>query len=280
MSPIFRAWFFLSVFSMTLIVFGHSLGGREGLLISLVLVLATNSFIFLFEDRRILTLFKATPVEGRDPYGLQPMVHRLSLKARISTPIIYLIESPSPQTAVLGQGIKNGVILITSGLTKKLNPDELEAILAHQIVSLKNLNTLAYSVASFLSSCIIAVTGTLDFLLRTIMVEKKNLRSAASQIFTRAALPFISLVLRISVRPSFYLHADFGASQLIAEPKSLARALWKLDSFANTIPLSVPISAGPKFIVNPLTQAGWMSSFNTHPETKERIERLIGYYPI
>ncbi len=280
MSNVTKAWAFLAVMSLTLIVLGHAFGGREGLMLALVLVLGMNSYIYFYEDRRVVNLFEGRNLEGQDPWGIGEMSRRLSVKARISVPKIVILEKSAPQAAVVGRSLTNGTIILTEGLIRKLTVEELEAVIAYQVASIRTLNTLAFAVGSFLASAGLFVTGALDTFLRFLIVERKNHRTFVSQLFTRTASPVISLILRGSIRPSFYLAADRLAATLIRDPRQLALALWKLDSFATTSPLMPPLSAAHVFIVSPLTITRWTRRYTTQPSTARRIQGLIGYYPI
>jgi len=280
MSNVTKAWSFLAIMSLTLIVLGHYAAGREGLMLALILVLGVNSYIYFYEDRRILALFSGQLLEGQDPYGVCDIAKRLATKARISTPKIVVLNEQAPQAAVVGRSLTHGTLILTEGLIRKLTPAELEGVIAYQIASIRTLNTLAFAVGSFLASTCLIVTGTLDLALRILIVERKSNRTAVSQLFTRAAAPFIGLLLRASIHASFYLSADQLASQLIREPRDLAYALWKLDSYSDTLPLAAPLSAAHVFIVSPLKALPWTRRLAAQPATPIRIKRLIGYFPI
>ncbi len=280
MNQIVRAWSFLTLFSITLIVLGHRWGGRDGLLLALIVVLATNSFIYFYEDRRILKRFGGHLVEGQDPYGLNEMVRRLSVKARIAVPSLVVLNDTAPQAGALGRNIGNGVLILTEGVIKKLTHAELEAVIAYQIASIRNLNTLAFAVGSFMASFCFLISESLDFCVRVLIVEKKNRQSPVTQIFTRLLSPLIGMILRVSVRPSFYLAADHLATQLLGDPKHLATAIWKLGSYADTRPFHSPLSSAHIFIVSPLREMRWTRLVATHPPIATRVRQLIGYYPV
>lgn len=280
MKSVTKAWMFLSLLSITLIVLGHHYGGREGLLIALVLTLSINSFIYFYEDRRVLAKLGGHELEGQESYNLHERARRLAVRARVPTPRIVLLAHASPQAGVVGRGITHGTIILTEGLLKKFSYAEVEAIMAYQIACIASLNTLAFAVGSFIASVFLFITETLDLFLRILIVEKKNPQTYISQAFTRLCAPLIGLTLKLSIRPSFYSSADQLASQLISDPKTLARALWKLQSYAETLPFHPPESTAHMFIVTPLPRSSWSRWLITHPQPEERIRNLIGYYPI
>lgn len=280
MRSVTKAWAFLAFLSLTLIVLGHHFGGREGLLFSLILALGLNSFVYFYEDRRVLSRLMGREVEGQDSSGLREMARRLAVKARIPMPRIVLLPSRAPQAAVVGRGFTHGTIVLTQGALEKFSRPEIEAIMAYQISCIRSLNTLAFAVGSFVASIGLFITEALDMGVRILIVEKKNPKAFASQIFTRLFAPFIGAVLRLSIHSSFYSAADIQAAQLISDPRILARVLWKLESFSETLPYSPPASTAHMFIVTPLTTTQWSKWLITQPKVEKRIRRLIGYYPI
>ena len=280
MNQVARAWGFLSIASITLIGIGHHFGGRNGLLLALIGVLAANSLIYFYEDRRILHQFLGQVVEGQDPFGLNETVRRLSVKARIAPPRIVIVADTAPQAAALGRNVSSGTLILTEGLIRKLTPAELEAVLAYQIASIRTSNTLAFAVGSFVSAGLLGLGETLDVFLRILIVEKKNENMPVTQIFTRLLTPMIGAVLSLSVRQSAYLAADDLASHLLGDSKPLASALWKLNCFSNTQPFATSIASAHIFIVSPLNPKKWARRAAAQPQIETRIRRLIGYYPI
>lgn len=280
MSNAIKSWSFLFLLSLTLIVFGHMALGREGLLIGLVIGLGINSYVYFFEDKRIISHFQGQSLEGQDPWGLLSLSRKLSAKMRIPNPKIVVLNDAAPQALVVGRSLTTGTLILTEGLLRRLTPQETEAVMAYLLACIKNLNTLAFAVGSFLASSLLAITETLDLMLRFVMVEKKNPDYALSQVFTRMAAPLIGLLLRISIRPSFYFNADKLAGELTGDAKIVAQTLWKLHSYSSTEPFTAPLSISHMFVVNPLTRQTWTRYFHAQPSVERRIRSLVGHYPI
>lgn len=275
-----KAWAFLGLISVILILVGHALLEREGLLFGLMLALGINSYIYFYESRRLLRQFNGRRLEGRDPWGLLESARDLAEKAKVSAPEILIISDPSPQSFVVGQTLTSGTILITQGLLEKLTPQEVRALLALQIAHIKNLNTLIFSIGSFVCSFLLFFSEALDTGLRFLIVEKKNPNYALSHIFTIIISPLAGALLRLCVRPQIYYTADKIAASWLENPKVLADAFWKLQSYSATLPYSAPLFTSHMFVLNPLTRSNWLRHFDCQPPTSERIKSLIGYYPI
>lgn len=280
MNNVTKAWVFLGALSLGLILGGHFLLGREGLLLGLGLALGLNSFVYFYEDRRIVAMFPNHLLEGADPWGLIRTTERLASRAKLPVPRIVVIPSQAPQSLVVGRSLNNGTILITEGLLEKLNRHEIEAVIAYQLATIKTLNILAFSVGSFVSSIFLFIASALDFLLRFLIVEKKNPNYALSHIFTRVSAPFVGALLRLGIRPNLYMTADALAARWTNDPKTLAEVLWKLQSFSSTLPFTAPLSTSHMFVVNPLPLKGWTRHFQAQPSIEKRVRSLIGYYPI
>jgi len=273
-----RAWLVLLAISIGLIALGQSLGHRDGLLLSVALALSINGLLFFYGDIRLAPLLEVQEIEGQDPWGLLEQVRTLSDRARIKTPRVFLIPSSSPQSLVIGRSIKNGKIFLTEGLLERLTPEELRAILCFHVACIKNLSTLSFTVGSALADAVLVVGRAFDKIVRAIMGRHPG--PITSSMGTWLVAPLAASLIHITVNKRDYLAADALAAKLVGDPKILATALWKLHSYSFTRPFSAPAAAAPFFVVNPLTRRGWNRYFHAQPSTRERILRLIGYYPL
>jgi heat shock protein HtpX len=280
MNTALKSWSFLLVLSVTLIVCGHLALGRGGLLVGLVLALGMNCYVYFFEARRVVQSLGGRPVEGQEPWGVLPRLRSLAAKMRLPIPRVVILRTKSPQALVVGRSLTQGTVLVTEGLLEKLNNDEIEALLAYLLACMQNMNTLAFSVGSFLASTLLSLTGVLDAILRVLIVEKKNPNSRVSQFFTRLGAPLAGLLVRLSVRPGRYFDADRRAASVVESPQTVASLLWKLDSYSKTAPYTCPLPVSHMFVVNPLTASSWNRYFHAQPKVDRRILALVGHYPI
>ena len=280
MSGSTKAWIFLSALAATLIIIGQSVWGRQGLLWALVISLAVNALIYFMGDSRILHLFPGEEIEGQDPWRVQAAVKELTQKARIPEPRVILLASDSPQGFAVGRNLGRSTLFVTKGLIERLDYRDLKAVIAFEMATIQRQDTFVFSVGSFFAGSALAVTGLFDSAFRLVIGAKKNSHSYQSQFFTTLLAPAIALFLRFSISPKNYFSIDQLAASWLKSPNDLANALWKLDSYSKTIPMSVPESTAQFFIVTPLRQKGWTRHLIAQPSTKDRIRRLIGYYPI
>ena len=251
MNSSIKTYSVLTSLFLTLLVSSYLWLGRPGLLWGFLACLLLHWFIYFHSDKRLIHLFSARKLEGRDPWRLLEILEKLSQKARIPTPQVYIVTCPSLNAFSIARHHKHSAIIISESIPQTFTPDELEAVLAHEVACIKRLDTIAMSVSSALMS------GPF-FLL----------------------FPITALIRRFIVTPKTYFAIDSLAAKLTNSPKNLAQALWKLQSYASTQNLNVPISTAHLFIVNPLTKAYYARYFQAQPPVEKRIQKLIGYFPI
>lgn len=280
MSNVTKSWFLIGLFSLTILILGHKIGGREGLLWSMIFSLGINCFIYFFASKNIINVFSTREIEGQDPWGVLLKTRVLANKARVPTPKVTVLHNKSPQAFAMGRNSYHAQIVLTDGLLNILDAEELNAILAYQIAIIKKQDLLAFTLASLISKILLKTTSILDAIFRWIIVEKNRPESTLGQIFTKSLSPVFGAILKLTVSQKTYFVADELAAELCGNSQKLASALWKLDSYSYTKPFVAPIFTSHLFVVNPLTKKSWTRYFHAQPTTKVRIEKLIGYYPI
>lgn len=266
MSNLTKVWIFILGTAFLLLVLGYQLGDRLGLLISFAIALAINILIFFFGDQKIISLLKAQPLLGQDPYGVLPVTQALAQKLKVPLPKVYLFESELPTSFTIGHSWQNPSLGFSSSLLKKLNPQEIECVIAHQLCRIKRWDSFAYSVTSTLANTLLGLGQFLDRLL-------------PFRLFTSLLVPLSWLVIKAIVRDSNIYLNDQEASKVIPDRFLLGKTLWKLQGYAENRPLDLPPCMGHLFIVDP--QASATKNFFTdfHPTIEARLSRLIGYYP-
>lgn len=275
-----KTWTLLSALSLTLIMMSHAWAGRQGLLWGVIIALSINCIIYFYNELLLEGLFPGRVVEGQNPWGLIQTARHFSAKARIPVPRVVIYEHASPQALVMGRSWKSATLILTEGLLRALTPEERAAVIAYQISCIKKLDTLSFAAACAVSSLLFSVSHLIDLIIRGVIGPKKDPDSRQNHLFSLLVAPLATLVVQVALGSHRYLANDRLAASWLDDPKVLARALWKLESYASTMRLEIPASTAPLFIVNPLTGHGWTRYFRVHPSVEKRIRNLIGYYPI
>ncbi len=280
MNKVSRAWIFLIAHSIGLILLGQAIAGREGLLWGLVLSLSINTLIYLYADEKVVNFFRGKALEGNDPWGALKTTRELCNKTKLPMPQVIIFQNDSPQALAVGRSWEHSAIILSSGLLETLSSSELEAIIAFNLTCIKKQDTLSSLIATTLCGLALTISQFLDSIMRWLIGAKKEKYSAQSHFFTYCISPFCYLILKFTVNEQSYFKSDELAAKLISDPRNLANALWKLESYANTRPFAAPASYAHLFVVNPLTSKGWTRYFQAQPSIKRRIKKIIGYYPI
>ena len=265
---------------MVIIVASQAIGGRAGLLWGVSISLTINALIFLYPQLRLDSFFKGKQIEGNDPWGVLSSVKKLSQKARITPPKVYVLQSPSPQAMVAGRSRSAARITVTQGLLEVMTPEELEAILAYQVAAIQRQDIVAHTVAAAIIDFLMTVAGTMDLAFQLISGAKKGNKTIQSHLFSFLLAPLASFFLKIEIGGSSYLQADKLAASWLKDPKPLATAFWKLHSYSLTHPIEVPLAMAHFWVINPISSPNWAAQFRIQPAVKTRIQNLMGYYPI
>lgn len=245
-----------------------------------IIALSINSLLYFYSEIRLENLFSGQVIEGQNPWGLIETVRKFAYLARVPEPQVIVLASSSPQAMVMGRSQSSARIYLTEGLLKCLKREEVEAIVAYQVSSIKNLDTLLFTITSAITGLLFFFSRTIDLFIRGLLGAKADSRSRQNHLFSWLIAPLATIIVRATIGSRRYFATDSLAASLLEDSKFLAQALWKLDSYSCTKPLNIPPSTAPLFVVNPLTEHGWTRYFHTHPSVEKRIKNIIGYYPI
>lgn len=274
-----KVWVFLVFACLSIIILGEHLGGRWGLLVGFLIATVFLLLILLSVQKTNLKKMHAIEVLGQDSYNLNERVKKWSDFLLIKKPKVYLLPFATATAFSTGSPWGTSSLALSQGLLKKLSPEELDAIIAHQICHIARMDTFAFAVASAISDSILYLADFLDqFWLPNRF--KKNLQWQNQKPFQFILTPIAWLLIRLKVRETTYYENDDLAAKILPDRKVLAKALWKLESLNQARPLNIPACSSHLFVVNPtgLKEKHWF--YNTHPKVNVRIRRLVGYEPL
>jgi heat shock protein HtpX len=266
----------LAILSLVLLLIGQKIGGRQGLLFAFLFSIGLNSFIYYFADLRILNMFKDQAIEGNDTWDVNLLLRELAAKAKLPPPKVYSTKLPCPTAITIGKSWSKSYILLSEKLLDKLSKEELKAVLALELAKIKRHDTLAMGMLSIFTSFWLHLTQFLDAAVFFHWVFKEK----RIYFFTYLGILPLKGLLYLAIHPSTYYESDKLAAELVPDPKLLAQVIWKLESYASTIPLKVPLDTAHLFIVNPLPKEGLYKWLRVQPDYNLRIQRLVGHFPI
>ena len=147
----------LMAFLIAVLAIGGSMwGGYQGMLLFGSLGLAINFFSYWFSDKIALMAHRAQPVTRDQVPQLFEIVERLTRKAGLPMPKLYVIPSETPNAFATGRNPSHAAVAVTEGIMRILDWRELEGVLAHELSHVRNrdilISTIAAAVAGIISS--------------------------------------------------------------------------------------------------------------------------------
>src|SRR6185436_8994651 len=146
--------FFLGLLSALIIVVGGAAGGRQGMLIALVLAAGMNFFSYWFSDKLVLAMHGAQPVSREQAPQLYEILERLTGRNGMPMPRVYVLPEEAPNAFATGRNPSHAAVAVTQGIMRLLNAEELEGVLAHELAHVHNRDILISSVAATLASAV------------------------------------------------------------------------------------------------------------------------------
>lgn len=269
----------LALLSGILIAIGGVAGGRSGLLLALFIAAGMNFFAYRFSDRFVLKMYRAIPMSREQSPVLFDILERLTTRANMPMPKIYLLPMDAPNAFATGRDPQHAAVAVTHGILKLLNPEELEGVLAHELAHVRNRDVLISSVAATLGAAIM-VLARLTFFAELFGGGEGGRDDRGSNplalLATIILAPVAALMIQLAVSRSREFQADISGAELARSPHGLASALHKLEEYGKRIPMPASPATSHLFIVRPLSREALAGLFRTHPSTRERIRRLLG----
>jgi heat shock protein HtpX len=258
------------------VLVGGLLGGSPGLLIGLLLGLGIVGFSYWKSDKLALRAARARVVTAAEAPELFQMVAGLAQRANLPMPTVAISPDAQPNAFATGRNPHHAVVCVTEGLWQTLPRNEVEGVLAHEMMHVRHRDILIGSVAA-------AIATGISFLAQMALFsaifggrDDDEGGSAIGALLIAFLAPVAAGLMQMAVSRSREFEADRGAARVLGDGEPLARALEKLESYSKRIPMNVNPSMENAYIVNPLggrkTNGGnW---FSTHPPTEARIARL------
>ncbi len=274
----------LLVYLTGLVLFcGYALGGRGGMVAAFILSCLMNFAAYWFSDRIVLAAYRAQPLSEGDAPEVFAIAEKLSEKAGIPMPKLYLLPSAAANAFATGRDPRHAVIAVTHGIVGLLNAEELEGVLAHELSHVLNRDILLSSIVATLAGALsmIATMFRWSALWGGRDSDKRDNGHPLVLLLIAIIMPFVAVLVQLAISRSREYGADERGARLCGNPLYLASALKKLDVSAKQIPLrdAEPATAH-LFILNPLSGKGWSALFSTHPPVEARITRLMQMDPL
>ncbi|MCE5185735.1 MAG: M48 family metallopeptidase [Planctomycetaceae bacterium] len=270
---------------------GTLLGGPEGAWIGLPVAagiwLVMMLISFSSGDRILLASSNAVRVTADVHPMLFNVVEEMTIAANLpKMPDLYIINDPSPNAFATGRNPQNASIAVTAGLLTKLNRDELQGVIAHEMSHIVHRDILFVTLASVILGSVALISNVMmrGMFYGSMGSRRRYSSRSSNQGGAQLILILLAVVLAI-LAPLFvqllyfalsrrreYL-ADAGAVRLTRYPEGLASALEKIAAVSTPVAAANKATA-PMYIENPLGGRKAHSLTSTHPPIQERIRIL------
>ncbi|GAA2201775.1 zinc metalloprotease HtpX [Streptomyces bangladeshensis] len=248
----------------------------------LVVVLVGAVFVaqFWFSDRIALFAMRGRVVERAEYPELHAVVDRLCAIADMPKPVVAVSGMDMPNAFATGRDPDHAVVCVTTGLLRRLEPAELEGVLAHELSHVAHKDVAVITVASFLG-VVAGLVVRFAFYSQLFGGGRRDQNTAvvlATVIGVSAAVYAISFLLIRALSRYRELAADRAAALLTGRPSALSAALTKVSGDIARIPTKDlrTAQAFNAFYFTPATgkEPGVERFFSTHPSLEQRLEQL------
>lgn len=252
-----------------------------GLIPMIVIVVGLAFFQYFTSDKLALAASGAKVVERDQAPELHDMIERLCALADLPKPRVAIVDSDVPNAFATGRNPNHAAVAVTRGLWQRLDPKEVEAVIAHELSHVANRDVLIMTVASFFAM----LAGLL-----TRFGLYGGMFGGGGRSRDNNAVPVWLIVLVVSVVTyllsqililaiSRYREfaADRGSALITGAPENLMSALQKISSDIFRIPerdLRQVETMNAFFIIPTSVKSGAKTLFMTHPPLEKRLEAL------
>jgi heat shock protein HtpX len=192
-------------------------------------------------------------------------------------PKLYVIPTDAANAFATGRNPEHAAVAVTEGIMRLMSWDEIEGVLAHELSHVKNRDILISSIAATLAGVIMMLANMVKWAAifgGFSRDERDEGGGVLGLLFMSIVAPLAAMLIQLAISRSREYQADASGAEILHSGESLARALEKLESASQRVPLDASPQTAHLFIVNPLSRRSLAGLFSTHPPIEERIRRL------
>jgi len=286
-SNIRKTWFLISGFLVFIILLGWLFSryfqSPAILYLAVIFSVLTSFSSYWFSDKIVLSMTRSQPIKEEDNRELFHAVENLCITAGVKMPKIFIMPEAQPNAFATGRNEEHAVVVVTQGLLQKLNKNELEGVIAHELSHIKNKDMLLQTVVVVLAGIVAMLS---NFFLRISFYGRSsddNNRAGAllALLGLVAAIlaPIAATLIQLAISRKREFLADASGALLTRYPEGLANALEKIST--DPTPMrAASNSTAHLFISSPFKGRkgnSWLVKlFMTHPPIEERLAALRG----
>jgi heat shock protein HtpX len=279
----------IAAMALLFVLFGFALAasldpaaGPAGVVVALIVWAVMVLVATTAGEAILLAQAGAREVDRLSAPQLHNVVEEMCIASGLKTaPKVYLIDTPVPNAFAVGLTPKRAAVAVTTGLLARLDRDELQGVVAHEIAHIANRDTLFMTLAGVTLGAIVMLA---DVRVRGWRVSSRGSRDSGKGAAVAAIVAILIVVLAPLLARLLYFAcsrrreylADACAAQFTRYPEGLASALEKISG-AQSASAEASRVLAPMYIVSPLAARSERTSlFGTHPPAADRIRILRG----
>ena len=252
-------------------------------IVLMVVIVGGLAFVQYFtSDKLALRASGAKVVQRDEAPELHDMIERLCAMADLRKPRVAVIESDVPNAFATGRNQKHAAVAVTTGLWNRLEPQEVEGVLAHELSHIANRDVLVMTVASFFAmvAALLTRVGLYSGMFGGFGGNRDNNNSVPVWLVVLVVSVityFLSQILILAISRYREFAADRGSALITGAPEHLMSALQKIASGITQIPqqdLRQVEGMNAFFIIPTNWRKRGGELFMTHPPLEKRIARL------
>lgn len=282
-----KSFFLILIFTVVLLglayifAYAQNVSPAGYLVIALIISSCSALFSYYAGDKIALSTSGAQAIIKEDNPYLYRIVENLAIATGLPAPKVYVINDSAINAFATGRSPEHASIAVTTGAIEKLENEELEGVIAHELSHVKNYDIRFMMLTAILVG---AISILANFFLRSSAFmggrrsndrEGGQARGIAMVVGLVLAIlsPFIGQLVKLAVSRKREFLADASGALATRYPEGLARALEKIGKENQPI-AHVSHATAPLFFSNPFGARGFKNLLSTHPPLEERIKRL------
>jgi heat shock protein HtpX len=277
-----QTWLLLTGFFVFVIgigyLFSYLFGSAQILYFAVIFSVLMSFISYWFSDKIVLVMARAKEIKESEMPEIYEIVKSLCQKANLPSPKIYLMKEQQPNAFAAGRDKNHAVVAVTQGLLEKLNRQEIEGVIGHELSHIKNKDMLLQTMIVVLVGFVAIISRY--FMYSTMFGGRRDRESNGGGnilgivgLVTAILAPIAAMLIQLAISRKREFLADSSSAYLTKNPDGLASALEKIAGDRNPMKTAQEATAH-LYIANPLKGNNIIKLFMTHPPVEERIKAL------